>query len=175
MGREVRRVPPNWQHPTQMYVSGPGYKPMFDQTFAAAVAEWEEGRRRWNAGKDPDRESYKNDDGSYQTYAEWHGEKPDDPSYYRPWEDAEATWFQLWETVSEGTPVSPPFATLEELAQHLAKYGDDWDMRRGQRGWGLARARAFCKEGWAPSMMIADGRLYEAKDIPLVAERNAKK
>jgi hypothetical protein len=25
----------------------------------------------------------------------------------------EATWFQAWETVTEGTPVTPPFATTD--------------------------------------------------------------
>lgn len=174
MGREIRRVPPNWQHPQKMYASGLAYASMLDQTFAAAVAEWEEGHRRWNAGEDPAREQYKNDDGSYQSYAEWNGDKPDDPYYYRPWQDHEATWFQLWETVSEGSPVSPPFATLEELAQHLAKHGDQWDQRRGHGGWGIARARAFCEAGWAPSMMVADGVLYQAKDVPLVTKKRPR-
>jgi hypothetical protein len=26
--------------------------------------------------------------------------------------DKEATWFQAWKTVTEGTPVTPPFATM---------------------------------------------------------------
>lgn len=172
MGREIRRVPPNWQHPRKMYASGPGYQPMFDETFAQACAEWDEAKRKWDIGEDPHRKKYGKD---YSSYADWGGERPDDPAYYRPWSDADATWYQLWETVSEGSPVSPPFASLEELAQHLAKHGDEWDQKRGQSGWGIESARAFCKAGFAPSMMMAGGVLYQSKDIPLVAEKEKRK
>ena len=168
MGREVRRVPPNWNHPRKMYLSGLGYQPMFDETFAAATARWNEGQRKWDAGEDPSREQYKNDDGSFQTYAEWHGDAPDDPAYYRPWEDHEATWFQLWETVSEGSPVTPPFATKEELVTYLAEHGDEWDEKRGNPGWGHERAKAFVEAGWAPSFVMAGNTLHEAKDVPLL-------
>lgn len=163
MGREVRKVPPHWDHPRNEHGH---YQSMFDQTFASAVAEWQESKRKWDAGEDPDRVTYP----GHASYEDWAGEAPDDPAYYRPWADHEATWFQLWETVSEGSPVTPPFATQEELVQYLAKHGDEWDERGGNRGWGLARARAFVEAGWAPSMMIVDGKIYESKDIPLATK-----
>jgi hypothetical protein len=156
MRREIRRVPANWDHPRKMFISGPGYQPMFNQTFATAVAEWKEAKRKWDAGEDPDQAKYGK---GCESYADWAGECPDDPSYYRPWSDAEATWYQLWETVSEGSPVTPPFATLDELAQHLAKCGDEWDTQRGRSGWGIERAKAFCKVGWAPSFVMSEGRM----------------
>lgn len=163
MGREIRRVPPNWKHPEKMYASGPGYHPMFDKTFEQACAEWDEGKRKWDAGEDPDRKkfNYEND-----PYSEWAGDRPDDAAYYRPWKDEDATWFQLWETVSEGSPVSPPFATIDELAEYLAKHGDEWDEKRGNAGWGIERARAFCKAGWAPSFVAVGGKLYAGTEIP---------
>lgn len=162
MGREVRKVPPHWSHPRNEHGH---YQSMFDQTFKAALAEWQEEKRQWDAGTHPDY------DPDYPDYAEYTGEAPDDPAYYRPWEDGEATWFQLWETVSEGSPVTPPFATQEELVQYLAEHGDNWDERRGNGGWGLARARTFVEAGSAPTMMISDGKIYEAKDIPLAFKK----
>lgn len=159
---------------------------MHNETYASARAEWMEGLRKWEAGEDPDREEYKNDDGSYQDYWEWNGAPPE-RAYYRPWEDHEATWFQLWETVSEGTPVSPPFATKEELAQYLAENGDEWDQCRandprdaellgikpGQPGWGIERARAFVDVGWAPSFVVSGTQLLESKDVPLAMAKDA--
>lgn len=166
MGREIRRVPPNWQHPTKMYSSGPGYAPMLDETFEQACADWDEGARKWDAGEDSGRAQYGKLDGDkFMPYSEWHGERPDDPSYYRTYKKEDATWYQLWETVSEGTPVSPPFATLEDLAQYLATNGDDWDQRRGHSGWGIHRARAFCADGWAPSFAVINGKMYDGTQL----------
>lgn len=177
MGREIRKVPSNWQHPTS---SNGGKQPMLDQTYADARKEWLDGLAKWESGNNPDREKYKNDDGTYQDYWEWHGAPPA-RELYRPWKDEDATWFQLWETVSEGTPVSPPFATKEELAQHLAVNGDDWDQKRchdpsschlfgmelGKPGWGIERARRFVNgPGRAPSMIVTGGKVYEGTNAP---------
>lgn len=181
MGREIRRVPPNWSHPTRMrfgWGMGEGwhaklsYVALYDQTHAEALAEWEADKAKWEAGERPEYASVKT------TFAEYYGERPD-PKHYRPFTNEEATWFQLWETVSEGTPVSPPFATLDELAAYLAEWGDFWDQSRAVRampaseverllvetdhkhqfkaGWGKEAADAFCKSGWAPSMVVRDG------------------
>lgn len=57
---------------------------------------------------------------------------PPEREYYRSWKDEDATWFQVWETVSEGTPVTPPFATKEELIDYLVANGDFWDQKRRQ-------------------------------------------
>jgi hypothetical protein len=172
MGREIRKVPANWQHPkSQEYPDR--MQSMFDENYSDARAEWLEGLRAWEAGEDKDREAYKNDDGTYMDYWEWSGAPPT-RAYYRPWNDDEATWFQLWETVSEGTPVTPPFATQQELADYLAVNGDEWDqsccndphscalfgLTPGKPGWGKEQAEKFVfGAGWAPSMVITGGRL----------------
>lgn len=59
--------------------------------------------------------------------------------------------YQIWETVSEGSPISPVFATPEELAQHMA--GKQWGADKGSsyETW----LRFINGPGWAPSM-IAD-------------------
>jgi hypothetical protein len=75
--------------------------------------------------------------------------------------------WQVWETVSEGSPVTPVFPTPEALIEHLAKRGDDWDRKRGDPGWGHDAAAAFVGVGWAPSMISKDGKIFESKDVAL--------
>jgi hypothetical protein len=136
---------------------------MFDQNFADAAAEWKAGYAEWERGE---RSDYCDAESRDLEFWEWHGGPPD-RTYYRPWADSEATWYQLWETVSEGTPISPPFETKEELADYLAENGDFWDQKRGEGGWGTERARAFVDSGWAPSMAVFGGNVLQSKDIPL--------
>ncbi len=62
--------------------------------------------------------------------------------------DGERTHYQVYETVSEGTPMSPVFATKEELIEWLVNDG-------GQDGpHSRKAAEAFVKNEWAPSMVI---------------------
>lgn len=183
MGREIRRVPPSWSHPTEMrfcwamkigWTKKLSYVALHNQTHAEALEEWEADKAKWEAGERP---SYASPE---TTFAEYYGERPN-PDHYQPFTDEEATWFQLWETVSEGTPVSPPFATVDELAAYLAEWGDFWDQSRAveampaheverllvatdhkhefKAGWGRERADAFCQTGWAPSMMVRNGEI----------------
>lgn len=70
-------------------------------------------------------------------------------------------WWQVWETVSEGSPVTPAFATGDELINYLVKYGDSWDQSRGDGGWKRDNAIQFVKNaGWAPSLVISNGFMY---------------
>src|SRR5688572_6287543 len=126
MGREIRRVPANWEHPKKEFPNymkrciEERYKPMYDRPFAPAMREWYAAWEKWERGDDPDRA------GEYKDlqYWEW-SSGPPDPEYYRPdWKPEEMTWYQVYETVSEGTPVTPPFATKEELIEYLATHGD---------------------------------------------------
>lgn len=177
MGREIRMVPANWAHPERdpnhdEYQRG-GKQPMTDETFDHAFAEWLETFDRIRAGKLEGFEIEYYAGG----LADW---LPDNPApircYYRPWNDDEATWFQLWETVSEGTPVSPPFASKQELADWLAANGDEWDQSRcndphacrtfgltpGKPGWGKEKAERFVfGDGWAPSFVVTDGNVMD--------------
>jgi hypothetical protein len=165
MGREVRRVPPNWEHPqakTDGWRHTKGYQPMYDQRFEDRFAEWLAEFDRIRAGNltEIERECYPTG------LAEWlsdDGVAPD-PAYYRPWTDEEATWFQVWETVSEGTPVTPPFATKAELVDYLATNGDFWDQKRGDGSWSRDSAERFVKDEWAPSMIATAGQVYAPRD-----------
>lgn len=41
------------------------------------------------------------------------------------WKKEEATHYMMYETISEGTPISPIFSTQEELAEFLSDGDDD--------------------------------------------------
>jgi len=72
---------------------------------------------------------------------------------WEPSEPPAGEGWQVWETVSEGSPITPVFATPEELARHLSTVGD------GGRGVlpSYKQALAFVKAGWAPSGVMIDG------------------
>ena len=190
MGREIRRVPANYQHP-QVYHDYSGEMrdvSMYDKIFEQATAEWDAKWLEWKSGVRPS--YYEKDDGDDTTiafFSEYHGLRPNDPSEYRSWSDKEATWYQVWQTVSEGSPVSPPFATQEELISYLADNGDFWDQKRcqepdwsrlyggtpGVSAWGRPRAEAFVKSSWAPSMAFIDGSFVEGSAVPLALSKTA--
>lgn len=166
MGRELRMVPPNWNHPQVMRGNYEmRYQPMYNSTFEEAAAEWKEEFLKWNAGERPDYYTV-DEENPNPEYWEYNGGPPD-RAYYKPWKDGDATWFQVWETVSEGTPVTPPFATKEELIDYLVANGDFWDQsRRKDRAsgrdvcmncdpWSRKQAEAFVNgPGWAPSLVM---------------------
>lgn len=161
MGREIRMVPPNWRHPKSDRRDG--YRPMFDENYEEAKEEWINGLNEWIAGTHEDYEKH----GDGCDYWEWDGNPPERDQYH-VFSKEDATWFQVYETVSEGTPVSPPFATKEELAQWLSIAGDFWcQSRPDERAPTIEQARAFVNSGWGPSMLICEGRVmnsYEAAE-----------
>lgn len=166
MGREIRRVPPNWKHPTarNRYTGEEHDKPMYDQRYEDAAAEWLADFDRIRNGGMTDDER-----GCYPRGAvEWaHDNTAPNPEMYRPWTDEEATWFQVWQTVSEGSPVTPPFETKAELVEYLVANGDFWDQKRGREahgdrarpGWDREAAERFVDNEWAPSMIVSAGRV----------------
>lgn len=86
MGREIRQVPMDWQHPKD----DRGYIPMHNKDWKTAVEEWEANGCNY--------------------------EDAPDLARYRPvWGEDVKLGFCLYETVSEGKPVSPIFATKDEV------------------------------------------------------------
>ena len=60
---------------------------------------------------------------------------------------------QLWETVSEGSPISPVFATAEELAKYMAA-GKNEKWASNDRGTTYDQWMKFINgPGWAPSFI----------------------
>lgn len=96
------------------------YRPMRDQDFSEASAEWLKGLMEWQRGARPNFTSAKKPKDIQ--YWEWSGPPPD-RALYRPWKAEEATWYQCWEVAVEGIPVSPPFPTMQELRKYLSKIG----------------------------------------------------
>jgi hypothetical protein len=176
MGHKIRKVPPNWQHPKTEYPNHrlgrmeERFQPLYDKAFAPAMREWISGWEAWERGERPD---YCTEELRNLPYWELEGSPPD-PKYYRPdWKPEEATWFQVYETVSEGTPVTPPFATKQELADYLVEHGDFWDQKRRAEGgsimrctpWPRAEAEAFIfGAGWAPSLIVANGKIMSGTE-----------
>ena len=120
MGREIRRVPLDWEHPTD--ISG-RHIPIFDTYIGDVNAE------EWEAEteapfSETDRACYRQ----------------------RKWETDEATAFQIYENVSEGTPVSPIFQDEREMRS--------WLMSRGYSEKAVAK---FVELGFAFSMAVTFG------------------
>jgi hypothetical protein len=72
---------------------------------------------------------------------------------YEAWEPTdppEGDGWQLWQTVSEGGPISPVFATQEELARWMSSPAYTWGANRhGQPSY--ENALEFISVGWAPT------------------------
>ena len=98
-------VPPDWQHPKD----GRGNsRPLYDRSFYdTRRAEWET--------------SYA--DVGLQATLEKHGDPPDIDEYMPDFPPGTATHYMMYETCTEGTPISPAFATPEELAHWLTDTG----------------------------------------------------
>jgi len=166
MGREIRRVPKGWDHPSEAMMPwqldngyhryhepgefgyGRKFQPMYDEDITTKSNEWIAGLNRWMSGQHETQLKHPGEDWTQPTYAnfvEWEGRSPD-PDYYRAeaWTPEQATCYQIYETVSEGTPVSPVFETLSEMEQWLI----------GQ-GYSEKSAKGFCEIGWVPSGMFS--------------------
>jgi hypothetical protein len=79
--------------------------------------------------------------------------------------------WQVWETVSEGSAITPVFATREALIDYLVEGGDGWDRKRGDGGWSRENAESFVTAAWAPSLIGKAGHLHAPRDgIPSEAK-----
>ena len=132
MGREVRRVPADWKHPKNEDKSlGGDYKPLQEN--------YADDARKFLAIANSK---------SLQDAVEWFGQAPDKNDYMPDWPESERTHYMMYETTSEGTPISPAFASPEELARWLADTGASAfaGQTASYEGW-LRVARG----GYAPS------------------------
>lgn len=121
MGREVRMVPANWEHPKNeqgQYIS------LFDGSFSKCVAEWDEEDTQWKNGFCRSfRSNNKWEPKTAEmtgTFADWDGERPEKKDYMPDWSNAERTHYQMYEYITKGTPISPVMKSPEALARWLA-------------------------------------------------------
>lgn len=146
MGREIRMVKPGWEHPKDKKGND---LPLYDLDYDTVCANWYEAAARW--------------------FHDYEGSPPNE-AYYRKekWAEGEATYFQLYETVSEGTPVSPAFATKHELIDYLVEHGDFYGQKRGEC-YSRKSAEQVVNSGYAPSMITTNGKIYmpeQMGDLP---------
>ena len=136
MGRQVRRVPADWNPPKG--------QPHYDQDYDAAVQEWKDGYEKWKT----------HPASTTREYWDWYGNPPE-RRYYRPkWTEEQRTHFMMYQTTDEGTPMSPAFSTPEELARWLADTGASWfaSFTATYEQW-----LTVCRGGWAPDMVSTPG------------------
>jgi hypothetical protein len=72
---------------------------------------------------------------------------------WQSYEPPSGEGWQIWETVSEGSPITPVFATKDDLVDYLVEKGDLWDQKRRTGGWKRENAEKFVNRGWSPSMV----------------------
>jgi len=138
MGREIRRVPPDWQHPKRDRSND--YQPLYDEDFESACRDWMQDYAyfltKYPGGFDEQGQPY------WEGYGDW----PPDRAYHRSriWTEAEATAYQVYENVTEGTPVSPVFEMRDELRAWLI----------GEQGMSPEGAEGFIDMGFSFSGVI---------------------
>lgn len=139
MSRAIRRVPMDWQHPMEwrdQWSRSSGvvrakfvFKPLYARSYADALADFAANPDNWD-GHEPQQDDYMP---SFSSVA------------------PESLGYCMYEEVSEGTPISPVFATPEELAHWLA------DHNASAFGGTTATYEQWlrvCKGGWAPSAVM---------------------
>lgn len=125
MGREIRRVTKDWQHPK--CENGRLIPLMSSDMYESCMDDFKNG--------------------------DWCDEEPPSKDEFMPnWSEEETTHIMMYETCSEGTPISPAFETPEELAR--------WLTDNNASAFGVMTATyeewlATCKSGYAPSMMFS--------------------
>lgn len=143
MSKEIRRVPKDWQHPKD---EDGRYRPMVDEEYETAAQEWIDGVLAWADGTHEDLIDKPELKEKYPFFWGRHGGPPDS-RFYRPKFDGEPVCHQIYESVSEGTPFSPVFGTLDEMKEWLLA-----------EGYSEYAAENFIKDGWAPSMVFIPGK-----------------
>jgi hypothetical protein len=162
MGRTIRMVPGDWKHP----VNDHGYFiPLLDGPFSKRLAEWELGNEKWSQGFSDDYSGgWRKKDEKYKSmsFEEWNGKKPIPEDYMPEWKPEEKTHLMMYEDTTEGTPISPSFATPEELAKWLF---DNKASSFGDRTASYEEWLAVCKSGWAPSAVISKNGLVSGVEF----------
>lgn len=161
MGRECRRVPADWVHP-QRADGREGYQPMFDWSFKEQADNWLANCVLWSKGEHEDQLSHPEYRAKYPYYWQWSGPPPDEEWHRPDWPNEIRTHYQMYEDTSEGTPISPVFATPEEVAS--------WCVDNRASAFGRETATyewwlAIAKGAWAPDMIRDSTGLHTADQL----------
>ena len=142
MGREVRRVPIGWRHPRNTETGH--YVPLLSG-YREVAAEF----------------LTKANYGGLQAAIDYFGQAPEKKHYMPEWPTELCTHYMMYETCTEGTPISPAFATPEALARwltdnHASAFGR---VSATYEGW-LRVARG----GYAPSAVLGNNMMTSGVD-----------
>jgi hypothetical protein len=77
-------------------------------------------------------------------------------SQWRKSEPPKGKAYQVWETVSEGSPITPPFATPEELADYWLAHRNSCDPSDRE-----TILKWINGPGWAPSFIMTGAKLED--------------
>lgn len=128
MGREIRRVHKDWEHPLKSDPKSEWDKhiPLFGGSYSKYLKSYLEEKQKWEEGFHEDficggwikkKEEYKD-----MPFSEWYGEMRTPEEYMPDWSDEEKTHIQLYQNTSEGTPLSPKFEDSEEGFDMLCEW-----------------------------------------------------
>ena len=140
MGREIRKVTPDWHHPKDYKGH---HKPLYDRNFEVWAKMWMDDLQEWI-------EEYpsgfqKTESGNW-AFWEWRDGPSPERDMCRPsWTVEEATAYQIYENVTEGTPVSPVFETEDAMRAWLLS---EWELSE-------QAADHFIKAKYSPSMIMS--------------------
>lgn len=115
----------NGRHKPLHYGAGGRYEKQAREWLAEAV--------KWSQGERPD---YAGDDAP-EFYWDWDGGPREAEDYMLVGVSDEAcTHFQLYEDTTEGTPIGPVCATLDEVAEHAAEHATTFgDIKADKATW----------------------------------------
>ncbi len=159
MGRELRMVPKNWEHPTNEQGR---LIPLLGWSYTKSLNEWNEGKQKWSEGlrevwypkEGEDKWKPIDEEDKNMTWEEWSGSKPEKEDYMPEWNEDEKTHYQMYENTSEGTPISPVMESPEKLARWLA------DNNASAFGSSTATYEQWLntiRAGFAPSAIMVNG------------------
>lgn len=161
MGREIRRVPENWDHPKNYngkyksllddYVGDLKY---FKENVDSFIEHMIEVIKKGNV-KIYSTEYFS----SKEVYDYYEEIKAPDINNYMP----NGEWYQLFQNVSEGYPLSPPFETKQELIEWLTNNKDYWGNFWGEEG-----AKYIVNTCHAISGIITEGKCYKPEEQHLI-------
>jgi hypothetical protein len=154
MGRELRKVPADWQHPESDGSRGGRFKPLFygaGGLYEKEAREWLERAIKWSQGERPD---YAGDDAP-EFFWDWDGGPPEARDYMLVGvPDEQCTHFMLYESTSAGTPLSPAFETLVEVAEYAAEHATTFaSFKATKEEWFRMLTDGFVTQEIAPGLV----------------------
>ena len=164
---EIRKVPANWKHPKKADGS---FRPLIDN-YVGYLEYFRESADNFikymteviEKGKVKIYDTtFKTPQEVYDYLTEEGQMEPPDISSYMP----SGSWFQLFETVSEGTPLTPPFETKQELVEWLSNNKDYRD-----KTWTREQAEAMVEQEWVMSGMKIGEKFYDSQESLLVNKK----